>query len=246
MLAMKLDTSDLDRKFKMLLEMPQIIEKSVVGAMTETVHKVHAAQLQEMKLSFNLPTAWVQKGLKKSLPYGKDFMGKTARYGQTLANSGTFFEEFPQGRSPNDVIRPHVYGGARPLKASEKRLQGLVSGAGPYTVMGRNYPKNMHGNIPGSVYSRMLADLGTIPTAMPKAANNAKKEAKFFVMKREDGQEFIAERTGKNNLRTVLVFTNRTPDYKVRYNYHGVGKAQVAYDLPRQFDRILKRYLDRL
>lgn len=246
MLAMKLDTTDLDRKFKMLLEMPQTIEKAVVGAMTETVNEVHAAQLQEMKLSFDNPTPWLQKGLIKSLPYGRDRQSGGKRFGQTLANAGTYFEEFPTGRSPNDVVRPHVYGGGRRMKGSEKRLQSVTNGAGPYTIMGRNYPKNMYGNIPGSVYSRMLADLGTIPTAMPTAKNGKSKSAKFFLMKREDGQEFIAERMGKDNLRTVLVFTNSAPQYKTRYNYHGVGRAQLAYALPRHFDRILKRYMDRL
>jgi hypothetical protein len=245
MLALKVDTTDLDVKLKMLMEMPDLIVKSVVGAMTETVNEVHAAQLQEMKLSFNNPTPWLQKGLIKSLPYGKDRQSGGIRMGQTLAQSGTYFEEFPVGRSPNDIIRPHVKGGPRGLKANEKRMRNFTQGAGPYAVMGYSYPKNTYGNIPGSVYSRMLADLGTIPTAIPRSKEGRPKDAKFFVMKQDDGQEYIAERVGKN-LRTVLVFTKKTPKYKVRYNYYEVGKAQVKYFLPRHFDRILKRYMDRL
>lgn len=246
MLAIKTDMSDLDRKFALLLEMPRTIEKAIVGAMTDTVKEVHAAQIQEMKLSLHMPTPWIQRGLKMSLPYGKDFMGKSARYGQTLANSGTFFEEGATGKSPNEVIRPHVQGGPRKLKASEYRIQSVSRGAGPYTIMGRSYPKNMHGNIPASVYSRMVSDLGAVPTAMPKAENNQARTAKFFLMKREDGQEFIAERIGKNELRTVLIFTNNAPNYKKRYDYYGVGREQVAYSLPRHFDRILLRYMSKL
>jgi len=71
MLAMKIDMSDLDRKFALLLEMPRTIEKAIVGAMTDTVKEVHAAQIQEMKLSLHMPTPWIQRGLKMSLPYGK-------------------------------------------------------------------------------------------------------------------------------------------------------------------------------
>jgi len=56
MLAMKIDMSDLDRKFALLLEMPRTIEKAIVGAMTDTVKEVHAAQIQEMKLSLHMPT----------------------------------------------------------------------------------------------------------------------------------------------------------------------------------------------
>lgn len=191
MLAMKIDMTDFDRKFALLLEMPRTIEKAIVGAMTETVKEVHAAQIQEMKLSLHMPTPWLQRGLKMSLPYGKDFMGKSARYGQTLANSGTFFEEGPTGANPTNVIRPHIDGGPRKMKASEYRIQSVSRGAGPYTVMGRSYPKNSHGNIPASVYSRMVSDLGAVPTAMPSSEKNQAKTAKFFLMKREDGQEFV-------------------------------------------------------
>jgi hypothetical protein len=34
--------------------------------------------------------------------------------------------------------------------------------------------------------------------------------------------------------------------YKKIYPFHKVGKDQLAYSLPRHFDRILNRYLDRL
>lgn len=245
MLALKVDTSDLDRKLALIMQMPGLIEKAVVGAMTETVNDIHAAQIQEMKLSFDRPTAWLQKGLIKALPYGRDRQFGGKRLGQSLANSGTYFEEFPTGRSPNDVVRPHVYGGKRPYKASEQRLKGI--GAirdDKISVMSYSAPRNGNGNIPGSVYSRMLADLGTIPTARA-AKKRQGKSAKFFVVRREDGLEFIAERVG-DNIRPVIMFFHWKDGYKKRYDYHGVGKQQLAYSLPRHFDRILTRYMSRL
>jgi hypothetical protein len=246
MLAMKLDTSDLDRKLALMMEMPRMIEKAVVGAMSETVNDIHAAQIQEMKLSFDRPTLWLQKGLVKSLPYGKDAQYGNKRLGQSLARSGTYFEEFPTGRSPNDVVRPHVYGGSRPRKANEKRLASIGAlPQGGFAIMGREYPKNIYGNIPGSVYSRMLADLGAIPTAQASKKRQG-KAAQFFVMTAEGSSvpTHIAERVG-NNLRTVLAFA-QSVNYKERYNFHKVGKDQLAYSLPRHFDRILNRYMSRL
>jgi len=242
---LRVDTNDLDRKFALMMEMPGLIEKAVVGAMSETVNDVHAAQIQEMKLSFDRPTPWLQKGLIKALPYGRDAQFGGKRLGQSLAKSGTYFEEFPVGRSPNDVVRPHVYGGKRPYKASEQRLKGIGAIKGDkISVMSYSAPRNGNGNIPGSVYSRMLADLGTIPTA--KAAKKREgKSAKFFVVRREDGLEFIAERIG-NDIRPVLMFFDWKAGYKKIYNYEGVGKQQLAYSLPRHFDRILTRYMSRL
>jgi hypothetical protein len=226
--------------------MPGLIEKAVVGAMSETVNDIHAAQIQEMKLSFDRPTPWLQKGLVKALPYGKDRQFGGKRMGQTLAQSGTYFEEFPVGRSPNDVVRPHVYGGSRPRKANEKRLASIGAlPQGSYAIMGRAYPKNNYGNIPGSVYSRMLADLGTIPTAQASKKRQG-KSAKFFVMTAEGSNvpTHIAERVG-NNLITVLAFA-QSANYQTRYQYHKVGRDQLAYSLPRHFDRILNRYMSRL
>ena len=52
MLALKIDSTELDSAFKRMLEMPQIIEKAVVGAMAETVNRIHEAQIKEMEFSF--------------------------------------------------------------------------------------------------------------------------------------------------------------------------------------------------
>jgi hypothetical protein len=245
MLAMKIDTSDLDRKIQMLMEMPKVIEKAVVGAMAETVNDVHAAQIQGMKLSLDMPTPWLQKGLIKAMPGGKDRQFGGVRGGQTLAQAGTYFEEFSTGRSPNDVIRPHVFGGTRRKKANEYRLAsvGAFTSNTQFAVMGRNYPKNMYGNIPASVYSRMVSDIGAVPTARAGKKREG-KPAQFFVMKDSSGQESIVERFG-NDVRTVLVFVNSV-NYKVRYDYHGIGKNQANYSLPYHFNRIVNRYMNRM
>jgi hypothetical protein len=249
MLAMKLDTSDLDRKFAMLLEMPKTIEKAVVGAMAETVNDVHRAQLSEMQMSFAKVSPYVKKGLVKALPYGRDRQFGGKRLGQTLANSGTYFEEFPSRGSPNAIVRPNIFGGTRGKKASENRLkmQGILP-AGGFTIQGNDYPKGANGNINGARYSEMLAAIGalseTARSQMPKGKQRNRKNVRFFVLRRGGTPIGIAERRG-NDVKVMLAFA-RNVNYKKRYDYHGVGKKQLAYSLPRHFDRILTRYLDRL
>lgn len=247
MLAMKVESKQLDAVFEQLLSMPRLIEKAVVGAITDTVHDIHTRQIKEMEMVFDAPTPWLKKGLVKALPYGRDrgqFGGK--RLGQTIGNSGVYFEEFSTGRSPNDVVRPHVYGGTRKKKANEKRLAsiGAFTSNDQFAVMGLAQPRNQYGNIPGSVYSRMLADLGAIRTAQPLTKEGKAKAAKFFVMKNESGQEYIAERIG-DDLRTVLVFVDKV-NYKKRYNFHEVANQQFEVSMPRHLDRILKRYMSRM
>lgn len=248
MLAMKVDTTALDSAFERLITMPNIIEKAVVAAVAETVNDIHTRQVQEMDMVFDRPTPWLKKGLTKAFPTGRDrgqFGGK--RFGQSIGNSGTYFEEFPTGRSPNDVVRPHVFGGFRPKKANEKRLAsiGAFSSNEQIGVMSYSAPRNQFGNIPGSVYARMLADLGSIATAQPLTKKGKAKSAKFFVMRREDGLEYVAERIG-DNFRPVLMFFNWKGGYKKRYDFHKVGQEQLAVSLPRHFDRILKRYMSRI
>lgn len=244
-MALKIDTSDLDEKFKRLLEMPQLIEKAVVGAVSETVNDMYDAAVKEMRLVFDRPTPWLERGIIKALPYGKDRQVGGRRLGQSISDSGLYFEEFGKGLSQNDVIRPHVYGGARKKKPNEKGLAsvGAFTSNGQYAIMARGYPKDKHGNIPGSVYSRMLADLGAIPTARAGKKREG-KPAKFFVMRNESGQEYIAERVG-DDLRPVLIFVDSV-NYKKRYDFHRVGKTQIAVSLPLHFNRILNRYLGRL
>lgn len=254
MLAMKLDTSDLDRKFQMLVQMPQTIEKAVVGAMADTVNDIHAAQTRQMEMSFSKLSPYVKKGLVKALPYGRDRQYGGKRLGQTLANSGTYFEDFPSRGSPNAIIAPNVFGGKRKEKASESRLKslGFVMPNG-FTVQGKDYPKGANGNINGARYSEMLAALGalseTARSQMPKGKQRSRKGVSFFAMvpkggKKGDRPMAIGERRGKD-LKIMLVPV-ASVTYKKRYDYYGVGQKQLAYSLPRHFDRILKRYLDRM
>lgn len=254
MLAMKLDTSDLDRKFQMILDMPQTIEKAVVGAMADTVNDIHAAQLQEMSMSFAKVSPYVKKGLVKSLPYGKDRQFGNKRLGQSLANSGTYFENFPSRGSPNDIVAPNIFGGTRKQKASEVRLkmQGIIMPAG-FAIQGNNYPRASNGSIGGARYSEMLAALGalseTARSAMPKGKQRNRKGVSFFAMipkggKKGDMPMAIAERRGKDI--KIMLVPARGVGYKKRYDYYGVGKKQLAYSLPRHFDRILTRYMSRL
>jgi hypothetical protein len=245
MLALKIDTSALDRAFDRMAEMPELIEKAVVGAVAETVHDIHAAQIQEMKMSFDNPTPWLQKGLIKALPGGRDRQFGGKRGGQTLMQSGTYFEEFPVGSSQNDVIKPHIYGGQRRRKRNEKRMAGLgVFRDAELAVMSYSAPKNAYGNIPGSIYSRMLADLGTIPTARAGKKREG-KAAKFFLMRREDGLQYIAERVGDDIVPILMLFNWRKGYTKV-YDFHGAGARQLAYSLPRHFSRIMNRYMNKL
>jgi hypothetical protein len=250
MLAMRIDTSDFDKGMKVLAETPEMIRKAVVGALSDTVDDLYTRQELEMKSVFNKPSPYILRGLKKSYPGGREGQSSRARFGQGVLRAGTYFEYFGGTGSPESIVKPHVFGGQRPRKASERRLQDRVALLGGQdTVQGRNYPRGSGGDINGARYSEMLAAVGalseTARAAMPKGKQRDRKNISFFVMKREGVPIGIAERRGKD-VKIMLVNTRKKAVYKKRYDYFGVGQKQVAYSLPLHFNRIINRMISRL
>ena len=244
MLNMKVDTSDFERKVRALAEMPNLVRKVVVAAVSETVDDVHTRQALELKQSFNNPTPYITGGLKKRYPGGK--------MGQGVEKAGTYFSFFPVGKSPEDIVRPHVYGAKmRRLKRSEQRLNQLgLLDAGSFTVMGNEYPRNASGDIPGARYTQMLHQLGALSDmarqSMPKNRQKDRKGTSYYVIRRGGKPIAIGERNGKTT-RIMLVFARPGQGYKKdSYDYIGVGRKQVAYSLPLHFSRIVNRYLSRM
>lgn len=242
MLAMQVDTSDFDRKLRQLAELPDIISKVVRSSLSDTVDDLHTRQSMEMRQVFNNPTPYVMRGLKKRYPSGK--------YGQGVTKAGTYFEFFPRDKSPEDIVKPHVFGGKRSVKRSERRLAGLgLMQSGDITTMGRDYPKNGSGDISGARYTQMLHQLGGLSeyarSQMGKARQKNRKGTSYYYVVSKSGTPVIVERNGSNT-RIILVIAKYGQGYKKKYDYFGVGEKQVAYSLPLHFNRIMQRYMSRL
>lgn len=240
MIALQVDTADFDRKLRQLADMPNVIRKAVTGALSDTVDDLHTRQTMEMKQVFNNPTPYVLRGLKKRYPGGK--------MGQGVTKAGTYFEFFPVGKSPEDIVKPHVFGGSRPQKRSERRLAGLGLNPGGFTVMGDDYPRNNSGDISGARYTQMLHQLGGLSDmarqSMPKNRQKNRKGISYYVIRRGGTPIAIGERNGSST-RIILVLA-RNVQYQKRYDYFGVGQKQVEYSLPLHFNRIINRYMSRM
>jgi len=237
MLKMKIETPDWDRKLRQFAQTPDLIRKAVVGALSDTVDDLHTRQTMEMKRVFDRPSPYVLRGLKKRYPGNSGVM-----------RAGTGFEFFPVGKSPEDIIKPHVFGGTRGHKRSERRLaqHGILNGG--FTIQGREYPRGSGGDIAGARYAQMLAALNTMSETarsnLPKSAQRNRKNVEFFVVKRDGLPVAIAERKG-GKVTVMLAFARRA-NYTRRYDYFGVGERQVRYSMPLHFNRIIGRYLSRM
>lgn len=246
MLAMKVETPNWDMQLRRFAEMPDLIAKTVRGALSETVDDLHTRELMEMDQVFDKPTPYVKRGLKKRYP---------GRAG--VLEAGIHFEEWPFGKSPADIIRPHVFGGPRRIKKSERRLNSFgIAPNGSWTTMSDGYPKNGYGNIAGARYTQMLNEVGALTDTAARGKYTKRKSSsekravrdwQFFLFTPK-GAKFpvgIAEKRGKAGIKMMLVFT-RQPNYKKRFDYFEVARKQVAYSFPLAFNRIMNRYASRL
>lgn len=248
MLAVKVETPNIDEALRKFANLPQAISRTVIFSLNDTVDDLHKRQLMEMESAFDRPTAYVKRGLRKRYAAGRAKPGFLAPGAEV---AGTYFESFPQGKSPEDIIKPHVFGGGRGFKRNERRLANAAYrtkggsynlGPGWYAMMGKEYQRNSNGNISGARYSEALSRLGTVQEARPGQKRRKGNSKGYFILV-EGGQPVaVMERNGRS-IRPMLALTKKQPTYRktVKYDYFEVGQQQVMASLPRHFNRIMTK-----
>ena len=236
--------AEFDRKIKAFARTPEAIERAVTYAAIDTATQMKATLDNHVERKFDRPTPYIAKrGLKVKYPRGK--MGNGAD------KAGVYYEFFGRsGMSPESVMKPHVFGGPRRKKASERRLGELVGDSSIWAIMGDSAPRNQYGNIPGARYSQMLSGFGLIETARSSRGSGERNRSKAatssnYFLKRKPGYYLIMERRGKSAPKPMLLLTRRTPNYKKRYDFFGVGRTRgqqaFNYHFPRKLLRELKQ-----
>ncbi len=129
----RIDTQGLDRLERTLAAMAEQHPKTVRNAINDTAFKVMAAEREEIGRAFNQPKPWIAKNVRV---FKVSVESLTASVGAT-----DYFERggFQTGESAWErILAPHVHGGARLQKASERRLSraGLLP-PGWFTVPGQ-------------------------------------------------------------------------------------------------------------
>lgn len=130
------------------------------------------------------------------------------------------------GLSPLQILLPHVYGGPRALKASERALRGMgFMGAGQHIVPGVGAPKDAYGNISGGQMKRIL---GFIGAQRGTGYNKTKKTGDHYVI------PFVGvfKHVGSGASVPVLHFTYAAPQYeKGTFDFHHVIAEHVKKNL---------------
>jgi hypothetical protein len=225
-------TAKIERIMKMLQEHPAIMKKAITFALDDTAEKMKQAQVEEMKKVFDNPRPYTLNAI---------FVKKARGEGSLMA--GIAFREFGvKGTPAYKYLTPQIYGGQRRLKRHERALQSTgILPAGSMTAQGSNYPKDQYGDITGGAYTRMLAELDSLPELSGGRSQFKKKRkekaGQFFVYTPQGASQpvGIAERRGENI--TIMLRFIQPPTYQPRYDFEGLARQTALLEFPKQLER---------
>jgi len=205
---------------------PELFRRALKKTVFNVSHDARKDCVDEMKKLFDQPTPWILRGV-------------TARVHDLEADIG--FEEFPIGKSPADVIRPHIKGGSRGLKRSEKHLRNT------YWVPGQAVRLNKYGNIRGGLITQILSSLGKFPevgymmniTATSRRRN--KKPRNFFIVGpgNKGLHAGVWERTSSGRVKPILMFIG-SPSYRPRFSFFDIVRKAIGRNIQRRFDEAVR------
>jgi hypothetical protein len=244
---------DWHARVRKLAETPRLIQNAVIGALNDTVDDLVTRNQMEMRQVFDRPTSYVIKGLKRRKA-GRQIAGgvKGDKYSGAQAGIYADFMGLGQGTPVETILLPNVYGGPRKPKPFEQRLRAFgILPSGSFAIPGAKMPRNQHGNVTPGRLVQLLNEIGALQDVarasnkrMTSAQRRFKRGHQFYVMRDQSGRATgIAEKRGKQSI-VALVFT-RQPQYARRYDFDGISQRQAMHSLPRHFNRIIARYMDR-
>ncbi len=146
------------------------------------------------------------------------------------------FREFAgKGTPAKRFLNPNIHGGGRALKSTERQL------GGQYYVPGLDLKRDGYGNVPGSVYRRILSHLKASTNADANVSGSKRSKSKrkadaFFKTKKG----YVLQRIGKHDLKVAFV-PIRAPVYRKRFPFYEKAETVVANRFPPNFVTALER-----
>lgn len=228
----KTPEAKIDRILRDLQEHPTIMRKAMTFALDDTAEIMKQKQVEEMKRVFDNPRPYTLNAL---------FVRKAR--GDNSLSAGIAFREFGvKGTPAYKYLMPNIVGGARRQKRHERALQATgVLPAGSWTAQGSRYPRDSNGDITGGAYTRMLAELDSLPEMtggrkqFQKKRKDESKRFRVFFFKGASFPSGIVEDRGGETI--VMLKFIRSPNYKVRYDFYGLANRTALEQFPIQLER---------
>lgn len=231
-LGFKMPETKMDRILRDLQEHPAIMRKAMTFALDDTAEIMKQKQVEEMKRVFDNPRPYTLNAL---------FVRKAR--GDNSLSAGIAFREFGvKGTPAYKYLFPNIIGGPRRQKRSERALSGTgVLPNDSWTVQGTRYPRDGYGDITGGAYTRMLAELDSLPEMtggrkqfQKKRKDESKRFRVFFFKGASFPSGIIEDRGGESIIMLKFV---RKPNYKPIYNFYGLAFTTARREFPIQLER---------
>ncbi len=209
------------------------IPKRVATALTRTAVEVRKGLQAEMRRVFDRPTRFTLNSLFVKGANARDLTAVVWLKRRDVFGGPHYLE-------------PQIFGGTRPLKPFEKRLQraGLLP-PGMYAVPGEGARLDSYGNMSRGQIVQILSQLRTFteagfdphPTASRRSKHNMAKAGRFFVGRPGGGKlpPGVWQRL-PSKIVPVLIFV-RAPRYAQRFRFYEVAERIGRQQFPLQFER---------
>ena len=231
-------------------KLPSVIARGL----TETAKDVKKEVYGWMPRVFDRPTPYTMRSLFV-YPALKEDLRAAVSFKYAAGSVPRHFMD--NGPGAPRSIRSQVFGGQRPLKASEKALlrNGITKPSAPYLIPGPGAPLNMYGNVSGAFMNKVLysgVKMGSASQGYHVPLNNRRqadtKRGEFFVMARNFGQHPVGifRNMGKRRPPSPIFFFASKAQYKQKLPFYSIASAVVTRQLNKRIvesiDVVIAKY----
>jgi hypothetical protein len=207
---------------------------ATANALTAIAKRVKAGQIDVMRKRLDRPTPFTLNSLY------------IAAARKTKLEARVWFKDYAsKGTAAAKYMQPAVYGGGRKHKRFDMALirRGLMS-KGQFAVPASGAPLDAYGNVPRSLYVKILSGLkafgeqGYDANATDSARSKRKGNAQRYFVATIDGTPGIWERVKSahgDGVKPLFVFADSSPKYRVRVPFFKIAENIHKANYEREF-----------
>jgi hypothetical protein len=218
------------------------LPKRVASALTWTALEVRKGLQGEMSRVFDRPTRFTLNAFFVKPAKANDLTAVV-----WLKARGPFSMSGGTVSGAPHYLEPQIFGGGRPLKRFEQRLQrARILPVGMYAVPGGGAKLDRYGNMSASQIVQILSQLKTLndpggagqsATGSRRSRRNVKRAGQFFAGRPGGGKLPLGVWQKRGNaIKPVLIFV-RAPSYRQRFKFYDVSERIARQQFPLQFER---------
>ena len=225
-------------------QVPYALKESMNSVAKEIIKE----EQKEMRRVFDRPTPFILNGLRVTKYATKQDLTVQIGFKDVFGRSGEAVE---------NSLKPHIHGypATRERKGMERwmRIRGLLAND-EWLIPSRTFPLDRYGNVPGSLATKMLADIGAYQGASGfRATTRARKVQYVFGQVAARGGGTVkgiwkisggARSPARGRWQLMMLVVRKQPTYRKRYDFYGIADTHYRRNLSRHFQAALERAIE--